>query len=243
MSKTILDIDLGNTRLKWRQRDVERTLSEGALVYREVGDLSPLAELSEVARVRIASVVKGPAFEQLISYLRLTHSCDPELAQVQKLCAGVRQAYRDPMRLGVDRWLCLLAAHQGQQPAVVMSSGSAITVDLLRADGEHLGGYIVPGFDMMRRALFEGTSAVKLDTLKPPSSLAPGRDTVEAVNAGLLVMARGLIEHAVIQMRASDGEPRVLITGGAAEQLRAFLDGESVYNPHLVLDGLALALP
>src|SRR5690606_38670368 len=159
-----------------------------------------------------------------------------------------RQGYREASRLGVDRWLTLLAAwHHQPGAAVVVSCGTALTVDLLAGDGEHLGGYIVPGLDTMRSALFAGTSAVKLERLQVPDSLAPGRDTVAAVSRGLIRMAVGLISDAWAELAARGSSPRLWISGGDAELLLGFLDlppgsAAITHRPNLVLDGLPSAL-
>lgn len=241
----ILDIDLGNTRLKWRWQNAGEIAASGAFAYGADDTPSLPATVTAVDRVRIASVVRGSRFERLLTLCRTEWQLEPEVASVQPEWAGVTQGYDDLRRLGVDRWLAMLAVHNRYRCAsVVVSSGSAITVDLLQADGVHRGGYIVPGLEMMRRALYAGTSAIKLDALEPPPSLEPGRDTVEAVNAGLLAMICALIDNAAQRLRSTAGtEPAVIVTGGAGEQLQTFLGEQSVYNPHLVLDGLALALP
>ncbi len=66
----------------------------------------------------------------------------------RQYCAGVTSAYQQPQRLGVDRWLALLGGYSmGVTDAMIIDAGSAITVDLLKKDGQHLGGAILPGFN------------------------------------------------------------------------------------------------
>ena len=72
--------------------------------------------------------------------------------------------YMEPERLGVDRWLAMLAVIEEEQPEVpicVIDCGSAITIDAVNAKGEHVGGLIVPGISMMRNALVKGTSGIR----------------------------------------------------------------------------------
>ncbi|MGQ9427497.1 type III pantothenate kinase [Gilvimarinus sp. F26214L] len=249
MDPVILDLDMGNTRLKWRYRTPARILSEGAVGYAQ----SALEELPnpprDLQRIRIATVVRGEALERLLQACRERWRIEPELARVQDRCAGLTQGYEDKSRLGVDRWLATLAAHEATRSAcVVVSCGTAVTADLVTAGGVHLGGYIVPGLGLMRAALFDGTHAVKVEEVAAPTSLAPGTDTDAAVSRGLLLMLQGLVEKAVLELRDRGELPLVVVTGGDAEKLLPFLSGphrstEVLCRPNLVLDGLPLALP
>lgn len=245
--KAILDFDIGNTRLKWRYTARDGTISAGAVAHAEcrLDRLPGQAPL----RIRVASVVGSEWLEGLLASCRQQWGAEPEIAQVVENCGGVRQGYADKSRLGVDRWLAMLAAHGAtDRSCVVVSCGTAITVDLLTATGEHRGGYIVPGLELMRSALFAATNAVKLDRIEPPDNLAPGRDTVPAVNHGLVLMVKGLVDNAVAELRNHGVAPTIVLTGGDGEVLLPFLmkpfsSTNAIYNPTLVLDGLALALP
>ena len=162
----------------------------------------------------------------------------PGYARSVRMLAGVVNGYREPERLGVDRWLALLTAwrelHGG---AVVVSAGTALTVDILAADGQHNGGYIVPGLRLMRHALVSGTSGVRPAAETLPS-LAPGRSTTEAVLHGCMAMAVALIERA-----RRDVATPVVLSGGDAGALAPWLAGPVLQRPDLVLDGLGIALP
>jgi type III pantothenate kinase len=248
MNFPVLDLDIGNTRLKFRYRDVSGSTIEGAVPHGaeelESGKLRDFAP----ARVRVASVAGADVLQRVLDFCRQHWQVEPELAGVRETCAGVRQGYADKQRLGVDRWLAVLAAYNTAGAAsVVVSCGTAITVDLVTAGGEHLGGYIVPGFDLMRGALFERTSAVKLEQLQRPQTLAPGKDTFAAVNHGLILMVKSLVESAGHEL-GEGADARIIVTGGDGELLLPFLAESSwstnvQYRPNLVLDGLALALP
>lgn len=255
MLRRTLDLDLGNSRLKWRYTDGSAR-EEGALTNSEL-DRGPLLPEFAVERIRLASVASQEVVDPVLALCRQRWRVEPEVAVVQETCAGVRQGYRDRTRLGVDRWLNVVAAYsQMRSPCVVVSCGTAMTVDLVTAAGEHLGGYIVPGLEMMRRALFSGTHAVKLDELGVAENLAPGRDTQQAVSRGLLLMTRGVINDAVASLSAHDrggdvprgvNTPLVIFTGGDGERLLPLVAARGSTNvrylPNLVLDGLAVALP
>lgn len=249
MSLRVLDFDLGNTRIKWRYSSAGRAIDEGALAHEGLGPHALPVGTASLDRIRIASVVQGERLEALVGLCRTHWQIEPEIARVLDHCAGVRQGYTDKTRLGVDRWLALLAAYNAAGEAcVLVSCGTAITVDLVTRDGEHLGGYIAPGLELMRRALFSGTGAVKLDRIEPPDSLAPARDTLPAVSRGLILMVKGLVDNAVAELRSRGELPEIILTGGDGELMIPFLivadsSTKARYRPNLVLDGLSLALP
>lgn len=249
MSEHVLDIDVGNTRLKWRYSSAGKIIAEGAIAHAHcrLDELPVPTDLLD--RVRIASVVQGELLHGLLEVCRKQWQIEPEIAEVVQYCAGVTQGYSDPSRLGVDRWLALLAAYSSTRGAcVVVSCGTAVTVDLVTDRGVHLGGYIVPGLELMRAALFSGTSAVQLEKIDQPGSLAPGKDTASAVSRGLVLMVKGLVESAELDLRNQGRAPKIIITGGDSELILPFLiepilSTKAVSRPNLVLDGLVLALP
>jgi len=233
----ILEIDIGNSRVKWR------TLAAGAVAARghcarNTADWPGTLPQQGMAQVRVANVGGPEAAEQLTSWARARWGITPGYARSVRMLAGVVNGYREPERLGVDRWLALLTAwrelHGG---AVVVSAGTALTVDILAADGQHNGGYIVPGLRLMRHALVSGTSGVRPAAETLPS-LAPGRSTTEAVLHGCMAMAVALIERA-----RRDVATPVVLSGGDAGALAPWLAGPVLQRPDLVLDGLGIALP
>jgi len=170
-------------------------------------------------------------------------------AEVRARCSGVVNGYHDVSQMGVDRWLALLATYEKYQSAcLVVDVGSAATVDLLQANGQHLGGYIVPGLQMMNSALFRDTGRVKLESVNYADELRAGTSTREAVVRGLPLMLLGLVRLAYDELSSSSHisqAPTVVITGGDSQymvlQLRSQLNIEPVeWAPDLVLDGLRL---
>lgn len=141
----ILEIDMGNTRLKWRIRDQQVMIAKGAIPIE-----APLDSLingigsysSAIGEVIVASVV-GDLLEQELSEWSLNWlKLKPVFLRSEAICGGVRNGYREPVMLGVDRWLAILAAYRlAGKACVVVSCGTAVTVDLVAHDGQHLGGY------------------------------------------------------------------------------------------------------
>ncbi|WP_299596404.1 type III pantothenate kinase [uncultured Microbulbifer sp.] len=258
----ILELDQGNTRAKWRLINVPdssaghsetEVADRGVLAPGEWWDAESLpAAWSEHApsRVRVANVAGVSVAESIAARLRSALGVSVEFARVTAECGGVRCAYQDVSRLGVDRWLAVLAAYRrAPAPALVVDCGSAVTLDLLGADGQHLGGYIVPGLGLMRRALYSDTDAVKVaPPVQPEISLSPGRNTAEAVNRGLPLMVLGAVERAydaLAHQCAVEGaaRPRLLFCGGDGSLLAPWCDRPSEVVEDLVMEGLAVTNP
>ena len=150
-----------------------------------------------------------------------------EFAQSREQVGEVRNAYAEPGHLGVDRWLAVLAAYKRARGACcVLDAGSALTLDIVRRDGQHEGGYIVPGLTMQRAALLERT-AIPLAVTGQWGETDPGRATVTAIHHGILDM---VVSWAAEQHRARASQESVwFITGGDAEVLSDALARRGVH--------------
>lgn len=243
----ILEIDIGNTRIKWRRLRSDQVVESGVITHRgaELVDCWPQLGALAPELVRVASVSSPTIRDSLAAYCLAVWGLRPCYAVATPAAAGVTNAYRQPGQLGIDRWLALLAArrHFPGRHCLVVDSGSATTFDLLRADGCHLGGYIVPGLQMMQRALYADTAAVKVPELMADDQCMPGQDTGACVGHGLPLMLVGLCHQALTRFSALVGAATadivVIITGGDAGYLQVLLVN-AVHIRDLVLDGLAL---
>lgn len=234
----ILELDCGNSRIKWRTLPAA---AEGSASWPEfeARGLSALGLPKQApARVRLASVARQTSL--LTAALEAAYGVTVERALVVADCAGVRCGYREPSRLGVDRWLAVLAAAARfpGEDLVVVDAGTAVTVDVVSA-GVHSGGFIGPGLHMMRAALYAETAAVQVPALQSDLPARPGDNTAAAVSGALLLMVLGLVEQARTRYAPL---ARLVITGGDGPVLLPALPG-AVYLPALVMDGLAVALP
>lgn len=252
----ILEIDAGNTRVKWRvtraPHDEPSTLpSEGFYLMTENTTdhdlefcryLSGLG-LAGMERV-LAANVRGPGFRQALTDCALSEwGIRPQFAEPLRFCAGVTNGYDSPELLGVDRWLALLAAYDTtRQDCRILNCGTTITLDLVDANGVHLGGYIVPGLQMMRQGL--QTKVPRLVSEDDGfNSTLPGRNTSAAICHGILAMSLGFIELIKKSDEKSGLLPRWVISGGDAELIKSQLDWNVELEPSLVMDGLSLAFP
>ncbi|MFW2405451.1 MAG: type III pantothenate kinase [Gammaproteobacteria bacterium] len=243
-------VDIGNTRIKWAMFANGRL---GEVEIRAHGNDPRIAAaaLLEDVRDRPAGIVianvAGPEFgDRVAAQLVANLGSDVSFAEAQKQAGRLRNAYRDYTKLGVDRWLAMLAAvDRYSGAACVVDAGSAITIDLIAANGEHRGGFILPGLDMMWRSLTGDTGDLKRFTeghSLAGASLAPGRDTGEAVGHGVLGAVCALIERCT-EALAEDNGAVVVVTGGDAERIVPHLAVELEYRPQLVLEGLVLWEP
>jgi len=243
----ILELDIGNTRCKWRLLGGADARSGACRIEELEAALGGLPERSGIGRVR-AGCVRGVRVEEAIAAaVRATLGLAVEFARAQGFAAGVRNAYREPGRLGVDRWLAMLAAFAERRAAVcVFDCGSAMTADLVDDAGCHRGGFIAPGLALMRDSLCAGTDRVRFESVATQSLgiwPAPGASTDEAVAGGVELSAAGFLQSAHACFRSLCPGLGVLLTGGDAEALRPRLDFPVSMRPELVLDGLRLALP
>jgi type III pantothenate kinase len=242
----ILEVDMGNTRIKWRWLAGGQVVASGAQSHRDTDIAACWTALAQhvPARVRVACVGATALRDSLSVFCLTRWGVRPGFAVSTVQAGGVINAYSEPSRLGVDRWLALLATHQRfpGQHCLVVDCGSAATVDLLAADGRHLGGYIVPGIQLMQRALLVDTAAVRVGQLVPQRECPPGLDTASCVSNGLPLMLAGLCREAQQRMASAlqvdSAAVAVIATGGDAESITALLPG-AVYIAGLVLDGLA----
>jgi type III pantothenate kinase len=238
----ILDIDVGNTRVKWR------AAPGGAVQSAARADAA--AELARAlsarpTRVRVASVAGSDFNERLRVALEDAFGVAPEFAVTSAFVGRVRCGYERPETMGVDRWLGLLAAWQrAGGPLIVVSAGTALTLDVVGEDGRHLGGFIVPGLRLMQESLGTGTAEVQVQQALETGATAPGRSTREAVQHGLVRMQVSFVDGAMGEFtNVWQVRPHLFICGGDAAILAPHLASPHVVAADLVLDGLAVALP
>lgn len=241
----MLLIDAGNSRLKWVLRDngqqhPARTIGYGDRPLPQLfeGQWSDIAPPKRVLVINVAGPLLGQA---LASWVRGAWSLTTEFVQVERDAYGVRVAYDDPSRLGVDRWVGLLAARHLLRGAVcVIDCGSAITLDVMTGSGEHVGGVIVPGVTLMQKSLVENTQGIGLAP-DPGEYPRLARDTSSAVRAGSHWAAVGFIDRMVEEVRQEIDVPLMtVITGGDAPRLLTHLTGAYQHEPDWLFKGLAI---
>jgi len=240
--------DIGNTRIKWAQLDLEtkaKDLSDlgranhGSQMFEEITSLNwPQPEQI------IASSVAADEDWQLFHDGCIEHWQQEPLRVISPAEGyGIRNAYAQPEDLGSDRWAALVGAyHLLHSNLCIIDCGTAMTVDFLDASGQHLGGYIIPGQSIMQQSLAHGTDAIRLVPQQKfaENSNEPGKSTDECVERGNLMAAAGLIEKSCQEMQQrTEKRFNCLFTGGDAERLMININEQGQFEPNLVLLGLA----
>jgi type III pantothenate kinase len=238
-------VDIGNTRLKWALRERGQVGARGAVRHHGAVPIDLHASwerFPKPGRILMASVAPQALTDAVGRICRSRWGLQAGLARVDPRRGGVTPAYAEPRRLGVDRWLALIATHQHRkEPALVVDAGTAVTYDLLLADGRHLGGLILPGIEMMRSSLLAGTA---IPSLEPAEADLPwAADTAGAIGIGPVEALGALAERLLRRLEETAAEaPSLLLTGGDAERLRPAVPANARVEPDLVLNGLALLL-
>lgn len=247
-------IDFGNTRIKWAWLDGGQLRCPGSLVHEGLSAEAVARRMLEerpgggVDEVRLASVALPGQEHQLAEALQRLLAVPLRRARVHPEAGGLLCAYPEPRQLGVDRWLALAAAHACYRSTVcVVDAGTAWTIDVVRADGLHLGGLIIPGPALMREALLIATDGISAaaglrayagDSDNPEEVW--GRDTDACMRLGAWRAGAALVESCMTGPGLRDEVVTLVLTGGAARRLARWLSRPVRHHPLLVLEGLAL---
>jgi type III pantothenate kinase len=235
-------IDSGNTRLKWALLQDGGLITSHALLNQQI-TRQQLIETWKLQpppkRLAIACVSSTPLLELVLAVaVELWPNIQIIPVKSQAHAFGVHNAYQQPEKLGVDRWLALVAVRNHYQlSACIVDCGTAITVDLINADGKHPGGLISPGLTLMKKSLATGTAGLQFHETN--YEVGPANFTEAAIYSGTLFAAVGLIEH------VSSKQPnasQLILTGGDAEIIAAQLKTKPIIDRDLVLRGLAVVL-
>ncbi|QDU38377.1 Type III pantothenate kinase [Maioricimonas rarisocia] len=263
---TLLAIDAGNTRIKCGLFRVEpeasRVLPEcaGQWAFATGAAVDPAAiGVTDPATPAIITGSNPAEVERIVAEWPVTLPQPLRLSDRSSLPLKIDVDF--PEKVGIDRLLNAIAANQIRsegEPAILIDSGTATTIDYVNADGTFCGGAILPGFELCARALNQYTALlphIPMHELLARESLPDevGRNTEAAITSGLywghVGAVNGLLRR---QMHlagreleetggpaAMTGGPLVLLTGGAATLLQPHMPSIVRYEPHLSLQGLA----
>lgn len=230
----LLCIDSGNTRLKWGLHDGVAWTADGALSHHDVLKLKLALRGQAIDCVWVANVAGEAAAEVIRAMLPVAQEA-VHFVRSEREGPGVRNGYRVPVQLGVDRWCALIGARaQHDGACIVVSAGTATTVDTLDADGRFVGGLILPGVDMMRTALARNTAQLPL--VQGHWQAHPD-STADAILTGCLEAQCGAIERAFARIVGRPGAV-CLLGGGSAPVLEPHLECPVRPVRNLVLEGL-----
>ncbi len=248
----LLVIDVGNTtitiglfegdelRATWRiATDHERLADEYAVILMGLLNVRGI-EVGEVDDAALVSVVPDlvPVFETLFQ----EHLKVSPLVVGTGTRTGVRILYDSPRDVGADRIADVVAAVQryGPPPLIIVDLGTALVFDAVSKEGDYLGGALAPGIHIAAEALTERAAKLyPVELTRPPSAI--GKNTVNALQSGLLFGYIGLIEGMVARFKEElGGAATVIGTGGWAEMIARETDVFDEVDPDLTLHGVRL---
>jgi type III pantothenate kinase len=246
----LLAVDIGNTsvhfgvfdggtlRHTWRLgTDAERFTDEYAIL------LLGLLETSEITRADVHECVLSstvPPLTQIFQDLVYRYFSAPTLVVGSGVRTGVRILYDNPRDVGADRIVDAVAALRlyGPPPLIVVDIGTACVFDAVSKDGDYLGGAIAPGIGLSAETLFARASRLyRVELIKPQTVI--GKNTVHALQSGIMFGYVGLVEGIVAQFkRELGGTARVIGTGGWADVIARETTVLDVVDANLTLQGL-----
>ncbi len=245
----ILAIDVGNTnvliglyeqenlKFSWRiSTNKNQTADELAMIFHQLLAREQIS-FKEVKEVVISSVVPP-----LISPLQKMVEKDFELTPVivgPGIKTGIKIGLENPKELGADRIANAIAAiEQYGTPLIIVDFGTATTFDYIDKDGTYQGGAIAPGINTSTEMLFQKAAKLpRIELVKPPSVI--GKNTVNAMQAGIIYGFVGQVDAIVNRIIAESGSsPKVIATGGMADLIASESSTIDVVNNLLTIDGL-----
>ncbi len=240
--------DIGNSYLKWGLHGKDGIYQTEAVSLESINRMGfdiLAKKLPDQLDVCCASNVAGKATaEKLKKFVNKHYDIDITFVSSEKFGHGVTNGYQQPKRLGVDRWVAMIAAwSEIKSSLLIVDFGTALTLDAIDNKGVHLGGQIIPGLETMFNSLVTATSDINISKLDFEYSVVSenffGKTTIEAIRGGSQNALIGALEGAVLSMQKDSLEPVIVITGGGAKDIpKNFFGKNTLFRPNLILDGL-----
>jgi type III pantothenate kinase len=238
----LLLIDIGNTRIKWALADPHAAAplgvwrGMGSVDHVQMDSLATQWKGADVQRVIVANVA-GP---QRRAELERLLTVKPEWFTASAQAAGLRNNYREPARLGCDRFAAAIGARAlfPARDLIVANCGTATTIDAITTDGTFIGGMILPGLRLMAASLSQGTAQLPLIGEGTQSAAIFADNTGEAIAAGCMQAQLGAIERACAAHAKSSGDVLCVLSGGASAVLAPHLGVPHAHVENMVLVGL-----
>lgn len=233
----VLAIDAGNSRIKWGWSDGRRWIEQSWIASAEADKLGALLATPAPPDKIVVSNVAGSAVRELIAAALEQFSARPCWIKSATQQGGITSSYDNPAQLGSDRWAALVGAwHLFRGPCVVVNVGTTMTVDALSDEGVFVGGFIVPGLELMRESLAKNTAQLRLEEGRfayfPDS-------TADAIMSGAINALAGAVERMRHYMEETGQiAPVIVLSGGGAALIAPRLNARVEVVDNLVLEGL-----
>lgn len=248
----MLTIDIGNSRIKWALVEGGLIKENGCLDY-NADNIETQLEKACLPKSVTSAAVSCVASEKIKSRFKKWADenglTNVEFAVTRDKQNGVVNSYQNSAKMGVDRWLAMVAAFNKYEALkgdliCVIDCGTAITFDVLDFSGKHLGGLIMPGYQTMIQSLIKGTENIKNEKKviykplqKPELASSTGDALVKGCSQIIVQGISGIIESYQKNTRT---KLHCLVTGGDGEWVSSALTVDNEYDPFLVLKGLHL---
>lgn len=220
-------IDSGNTRCKYVYYD--------GVNFKATNLTNAISEIDTIESVVYSDVSNS---SELTKILSVANNCKIKVHKVEtsQSAFGIQSAYQNYQTLGVDRWLAILGAEliQPGKNMVIVDAGTAITVDVLNNQNEHLGGWIVPGISTMKSSIVEKAPNVFTATAIQYENF--GRSTPNALHSGCINAAIGVLFRSVNLLNklpldiSRVSKAVVFLTGGDADLIYQFVDKDDFFK-------------
>ena len=244
----MLLVDMGNSSIKWAILESGTLSPQQRIQYRNTSFASMLEkawrQLEPSEGIWVSNVAGPQKAEILTHWVRSYFGREPSFIKTSGAAGGIKNGYQNPAQLGVDRWLTLIGAYALEKDKLcVVDCGTAITLDVLAANGQHLGGLIMPGVTTMHKALKNNAYALdpvaKMVLFKEKQPLL-AHDTQTGIALGTSYAVIGFLEYVTNTFENQGNKLKIFLTGGGASVLEPFLQSPYQLIPDLVLQGLVV---
>ncbi len=246
-------IDAGNSRLKWAVVPEQgETLTVNARLYQYTDRLEDVKDILSCYQINSLLMVHvlGDAFESRVTQYCQKEKIPSQLVQSVAFCCGVSNGYERAGQLGADRFVALIAAHHRfpRHNVIIVDCGTAVTIDALTSDGQHLGGLIMPGLQLSTNTLIKNTRLRVTPGYQQPRLLAT--NTHDAITSGSIYGLSGAIRHvsSLLNNTVFTRPAKIVLCGGDSAVVASHLAGHTHYKkdkdmevvPELVMEGLTI---
>jgi type III pantothenate kinase len=232
-------VDIGNSRTKYQLAEHKGSSDRITVNNTTIDEQWLDLHWSNAESITIASV-KGGELSKRIKQWAVKKQIPIQFIATEKERFGITNCYHIPERLGVDRWLSLIGGSfvYPNKGLVIVDAGTATTLDVLDKDGNHQGGWILSGIDIMLDQIGKNTSKVKYSINDEPSTLF-GQSTSDCVNNAAWAATVGMINLGISKASNEYSIDCCILLGGNAQKLSSLITFPNVIvNEELIFEGL-----
>lgn len=237
-------IDVGNSQTKigiWNYGRLSNvSLSETKNFLKNISRYKK----KSINEVYITSVISSKENKKLQTYIERNFKVKSKQIKSTKSLIGVKNGYKQPSKLGNDRWCTIVGAYNlFKVPLIIVDCGTAISIDCVNGYGQHLGGYILSGFDGYSKSFSNADKLkkIKLNKKNIKNNLATAKNTKDALLSGYMLMVTSAIEKIFKQLQIKiRKKPLLILTGAYGKQISSHLSIPVKNEPNLVLKSLGV---